>query len=131
MGVDVAGGQVDAIADRPPEPHPRDRDVDVVVFDALPAREREALRRVEAVGVLGTVQAVGAAHAAVLLLDEEAGAERGELRPEAADVGHLALRRQHDEVAATGHEDGRGPVTLDLVETVAQDEGRQALRVEA
>src|SRR5262249_60604989 len=99
-------------------PDPGDGDVDVVGFDALPAREREALRWVEAVGVGGTVQAVGAAHAAVLLLEEEAGAERGELGTDAPDVRHLALRRVHDEIATTRHEDGRGPVALQLVATI-------------
>ena len=72
----------------------------VVALDALPAREREAVGGIDGLGRI--VQPVGAAHAAVLLLHEEARAERGELGPEAADVRHLPLRRLHDEVAAAG-----------------------------
>ena len=57
--------------------------------------------------------------------DDRMGALLDELMP----VEGFATRwRLHDEVAPTGHEDGRGPVALALVETVAQDEGRQALR---
>ena len=131
VGEDVSAGQLDAITDRAAHPHARDGDVDVVALDALPAREREAVSRVD--GLDRTVQAVRAAHAAELLLHEDARAECRELRPEAADVRHLALRRQHDEVSATGHEDGRGrpTVTLELVEPVAEDDGGQALWMHA
>ena len=82
VGVDVAAGQLDAIADRPAYPHPCDGDVDVVVFDALPARERQAVRRIEAIGVVGPCMPHVRLDAAILLLDEEAGAERGELGPD-------------------------------------------------
>ena len=56
VGEDVAAGQLDAITDRAAHPHARDGDVDVVALDALPAREREAVSRVD--GLDRTVQAV-------------------------------------------------------------------------
>src|SRR5262249_57523891 len=65
---DIAPGQLDAVTDGADQPHARDRDVDLVALDALPARQSEAVRRVD--GLDRSVQAVRAAHAAVLLLHE-------------------------------------------------------------
>src|SRR4030095_6246298 len=66
VGEDGAAGHLEPIGDRAAPAHARDGDIDVIVLDALPAREREAVSRVH--GLDRSMQAVGAAHAAVLPL---------------------------------------------------------------